>query len=294
MIYSLAVLCVLLLILICILLLKLFRLRRAADEIRLEFDARLREDTNVGIDISCGDRKMRRLAAGIDNALKQLRRARLRCEQGDLELKEAVAGISHDLRTPLTAICGYLELLEQEPLSPRVREYLEIISGRAETLRRLSEELFHYFVSTSSGLYHQKELLSVNQAVEECIAGFYAVLKQKKIEPRITLPEIPVIRLLNREALSRILENIVGNAVKYSSGDLEILLTEDGRLSFSNIAPGLNEVMAGRLFDRFYTVETARRSTGLGLSIAKALTEQQGAAISSSYTEGCLQITICF
>ncbi len=290
----LAVLCALFLILICILLLKIFRLRRAAEEIRLEFGARLQEDTNVGIDISCGDQNMRRLAADIDRQLKILRRERLRCIQGDRELKEAVANVSHDLRTPLTAICGYLELLEREEKTPRVQEYLDIISNRTETLRTLSEELFRYFIASSDDFHRKMERVCLNQAIEECIAGFYVLLKQKKIEPDIRIPQTPVIRQLNKDALFRILENIIGNAVKYSAGDLEILLKEDGSMYFSNLAPGLDEVTAGRLFDRFYTVETARRSTGLGLSIAKTLAQQQGASITSAYESGRLLITIRF
>ncbi|MFR1517439.1 MAG: sensor histidine kinase [Clostridia bacterium] len=294
MVSFLAALCALFFLLICVLSYKVFRLRQSADEIRMEFGARLQEDTNIGIDISSGDKKMRRLAAAIDRQLKLLRRAQLRCLQGDRELKEAVANISHDLRTPLTAICGYLELLEKESKSPQVQEYLEIITNRTEALKKLTEELFRYFLATSDGFYTEKACVSLKQAVEEGVAGFYAVLKQKGIEPEICLPETDVVRMLNKEALTRILENILGNAVKYSGGDLEIRLEEDGTLCFSNLAPDLDKVAAGRLFDRFYTVETARRSTGLGLSIAKMLTEQQGGVIASSYAAGRLRISVRF
>ena len=82
------------------------------------------------------------------------------------------------------------------------------------------------------------------------------------------------------------------NAVKYSDGDLKIVLSEDGEIRISNHASGLSEVQAERLFDRFYTVNTARKSTGLGLSIAKALMEKMGGTITADYRENVLEICV--
>ena len=89
---------------------------------------------------------MRRLTESINRELRSLRRERRRFQQGDLELKEAVTNISHDLRTPLTAICGYLDLLEQEEKSQNVQRYLSQIEDRTMALRQLTEELFCYSV----------------------------------------------------------------------------------------------------------------------------------------------------
>ena len=94
------------------------------------------------------------------------------------------------------------------------------------------------------------------------------------------------------KTLSRVLGNILSNAVKYSDGDLKIVLSEDGDIRISNHASGLSEVQAERLFDRFYTVNTARKSTGLGLSIAKALMEKMGGTITADYRENVLEICV--
>ena len=99
---------------------------------------------------------------------------------------------------------------------------------------------------------------------------------------------------MDAAALRRIFDNILSNAVKYSDGDLTIRLRPDGTVSFSNSAPSLSRVQAEHLFDRFYTVETARNSTGLGLSIAKLLTEKMGGTITAEYESGHLQICIAF
>ena len=86
--------------------------------------------------------------------------------------------------------------------------------------------------------------------------------------------------------------NLLSNAVKYSNGDLEIVLSETGEIAFSNSAARLDSVQVGRLFDRFYTVESARNSTGLGLSIARHLTEQMGGTIGARYEDGRLSVLV--
>ena len=272
---------------------KIRLLERAFDEISEGLAERLEEDTNTLLSLSTRDPHARHLASELNRQLRQLRAQRQRYQNGDRELKEEVTNISHDLRTPLTAIRGYLDLMSRENLPPETRRYLELISDRAEAMTRLSEELFRYSVIQSSQPL-SPEITDLRAAVEGAVAGLYAALRARGIEPVITLPESPVTRSVDRAALSRVLGNILGNALKYSAGDLEIVLTEDGELSFTNIAPGLDEVAVGRLFDRFFTVEAARGSTGLGLAIARTLTEQMGATVTASYASPYLTILLKF
>lgn len=294
MVYLLGVLCAVLFVVNGILIMKIQGMRRAADEICQEIDARLGRDTNVGIDLTISDGKMRLLAAEIDRQIRRLRKEHIRYLQGDKELKEAVTNISHDLRTPLTAICGYMELLEQEEVSEKVRGYLAVVQERIDTLKQLTEELFRYSLVVSANQYEERESVNLNLALEESIAGYYGALKEAGITPRICIPEEKVMRQLNKAALSRILANVIGNAVKYSDGDLEITLSGDGCIVFRNHAKEMNQVLAERLFDRFYTVETGKNATGLGLSIARALTEQMGGEIFASYEEEYLVIEVRF
>lgn len=294
MVYLLGVLCAVLFVVNGILIMKIQGMRRAADEICQEIDARLGRDTNVGIDLTISDGKMRLLAAEMDRQMRRLRKEHIRYLQGDKELKEAVTNISHDLRTPLTAICGYMELLEQEEVSEKVRGYLAVVQERIDTLKQLTEELFRYSLVVSANQYEERESVNLNRALEESIAGYYGALKEAGITPRICIPEEKVLRQLNKAALSRILANVIGNAVKYSDGDLEITLSGDGCIVFRNHAKEMNQVLAERLFDRFYTVETGKNATGLGLSIARALTEQMGGEICASYEEEYLVIEVKF
>lgn len=218
------------------LLLYLLSLRRSIREVAEELEEKLGTDTNTLISISTGDRTVRALVARINRQLYALRRERVRLQTGNDELTAAVTNISHDLRTPLTAVCGYLDLLEQS------------------------------------------------------LAGFYGALSARGITPEIRMPEQAVARQLDAAALRQVFDNILSNAVKYADGDLAVSLLPDGTATFSNSAPSLSRVQAERLFDRFYTVETARDATGLGLSIARLLVEKMGGVITASYENGRLHI----
>lgn len=279
-------------VIIVVLVIKLYSVHKATKEITEAFAERLTTDTNTLIDVA-GDRYVRRLAAEINVQLRKLREQRHRYVQGDAELKAAVTNISHDLRTPLTAIQGYLDLLEQVDLSEDGARYVEMMKNRAEHLADLTEELFRYSVLLSEGKEFVKEPVVLNAALEESVAGFYAVLTERGIVPEIRMPECKVVRELDGSGLARVFSNLINNVIKYSDGDLEIELKEDGTILFSNAAKGLDEVQVGKLFDRFYTVESARKSTGLGLAIAKTLVERMGGTIGASCDTGRLQIRIC-
>lgn len=283
-----------LVLIILILLAKIYLIRKSAREIEEAFANRLVTDTNTLIDISCNDKHMRKLADAINTELRKLRREQHRFQQGDLELKNAITNISHDLRTPLTAICGYLDLLENEEKSKEVERYIQIIKNRTEILKQLTEELFRYSVIITAENDTIKEHVIINSALEESIAAFYATLKKRGITPNIQMPESKVVRHLNSSALSRVFANLLNNALTYSNGDLDITLSETGEIIFTNTASVLNEIQVGKLFDRFYTVEAARKSTGLGLAIARTLVEQMNGSISATYNNNKLSIHIIF
>ncbi|MBR0530706.1 MAG: HAMP domain-containing histidine kinase [Ruminococcus sp.] len=274
------------------LVIKIISLKTAARSIKRQFAEKLETDTNTVISIHSADRDMRELAGSINTQLKKLRAEHNRYVSGDAELKAAITNISHDLRTPLTAICGYLEVMKKEEKSEQMEKYLDIIGGRAELMKQLTEELFRYSVILSSDADADIEELSVNQVLEDCIMGYYAALSEKGITPEIELCEEKVIRKVNKNALARTFNNLMNNALKYSGGDLFISLSAEGEIIFSNTAADLTTVQVERLFDRFYTVQAARNSTGLGLSIARTFIEQMNGSISAELADSRLIIRI--
>ena len=161
-------------------------------------------------------------------------------------------------------------------------------------MRALTEELFRYSVLTATADELHTEPVCLNDVLEQSLAGFYGALSARGIAPSVRMPEEKVIRPLDATALRRVFDNILSNAAEYSDGDLAVVLAPDGKVTFSNRASALSRVEAARLFDRFYTVDSARGSTGLGLSIAKLLTEKLYGTISADYENETLRICIAF
>lgn len=290
MVYSLVGILVVIIIMLSI---KIYLMEKSVREIMEAFADRLKTDTNILIDISSRDKNMRELADRINTELRLLRKERRCYQQGDQELKDSVTNISHDLRTPLTAICGYLNLLKHEEKSAAVDEYLAQVQNRVDVMISLTEEMFRYSIAASS--YELKrERINVVSVLGESLLSFYGMMQEKGIQPVIAMPEEPVWRMLDASALNRIFSNIISNALKHSDGDLFVDMKENGTITFSNTAQTLNSVIVGRLFERFYTVGTNYYSTGLGLSIAKLLTERMGGQISAEYKGEMLYITVQF
>ena len=281
-----------LLIAVVVLCVKVCSLKRAARDIAVKFSDRLDTDTNTLIDISSRDKDMTHLAEEINIQLRRLRKEHIHYHMGNSELKTAITNVSHDIRTPLTAICGYIDMLENaEDPADRAR-YIGIMKERAELMKQLTEELFRYSMMISDDGEMETETVFINQLLAESISSFYPALTERGIEPVIELTEKRIERRVNKAALSRVFSNLLNNAVKYSGGDLAITLSDSGEMTFSNSAGGLTAVDAEQLFNRFYTVEAAHNSTGLGLSIARTLVERMGGSITAECVDERLTIKI--
>ncbi len=289
MVYCLLLLSSVVIILLCI---KICILKKSAREISAQFSDRLKDDTNNLIYISSSDRDMRHLAENLNDELKDMRKKQLQYEYGNTELKNAITNVSHDIRTPLTAIAGNLYMIGKTDDISEIRAYVNAIEERTETMKQLTEELLRYSIIISDENKPQTEDVFVNQLLAESISSFYPVLTEKGITPSIHLTDARIVRNVNRSELARVFSNLLNNAVKYSDGDLEITLSDTGKITFSNTAKELSTVEVEQLFDRFYTVETAHHSTGLGLSIARTLVERMGGTITANYDDGRLTIII--
>ena len=280
------------------LVIKLILLYTGMKEIRTQLSRCLSEETNNVIYVSGNDRHLKALAGALNRELRTLRGMRHRYQSGDRELKEAVTNISHDLRTPLAAVYGYLELLEREEIPAEAARYLGLIKNRADAMRRLTGELFVYAVALAEDDAafpddaEKRENVTVNRVLCDSLLAWYDIFRERQIEPEIIIPEAPVVCCVDPEDLSRVFGNLLDNVAKYSDGDLRVELTADGVVTFCNRAAKLDTVTVGRLFDRFYTVETGRGATGLGLAIAKLLAERMGANLAAEYDAGVLTMRL--
>lgn len=289
-----SIIAILVMILISIII-KILLMKKSINEINLSIDKILKSDTNNLITISSNDKDIQKLAARLNESLKSLRKQEIEYQDGNNELKQSITNISHDLRTPLTAIRGYIDLINDDNiLDEKNKNYLKIIAAKTGDLVKLTEQLFDF--SKGLDLYKEinKENVCLNEALEETIACYYTLLKEKNIVPNINICSEKVIKTLDKAMLTRIFENIISNAIKYSDGDLNILMEKNGIIVFSNRASKLDITTVERIFDRYYTVENAKKSMGVGLSIAKQLVELNGACISAKYKDNILNIIIQF
>ena len=274
---------------------KIVVMRLSLKELTRDYVERAELDSDTLLGVSCRDRRIRELAIAMNETITKLRDSYHSYKQGDEKLKMAITNVAHDIRTPLTAICGYLELAERMEKTPELRKYLDIISERAAYMKKLVEELFEYSVINSKKNKEEMQDVNVSQVLEDSIMNLYPSFLEYDIELKADISEKEVIRKLYPSYVERIFNNLLSNAIKYSDGDLEVILTEEGKLTMMNSASSLDKVKVGKLFERFYTVENAdKNSAGLGLSIVQSFAEKMNCPINADYTDGKLVIEIEF
>lgn len=289
----LSILLIIILFLINILLIiKIYFMRKSIREIEISLDNILNENTNNLITISSSDKKMKKLASLLNVELKKLRKERLQYENGNQGLKNMVTNISHDMRTPLTVISGYVELINEN--KEYNEKYVDIVERKTKELIVLTEELFDYSKTMDMGIKIAKENCCVNEILENTLISYYSIFKSKNLRPQINISENKIYKNVNRGAVVRVFENIISNVIKYGEGDFEVVLDDSGKVVFSNETSKLDTTTVEKIFDRYYTVENARSSTGIGLSIAKQLIELNGGEISAKYLDNHFMIEIEF
>ena len=293
-------LCIVLAIALTVAVIKIVLLRRGFDELTDNIEDQVSGRTHIPITLTTTDPHAKRTAETLNRELKNLENERNEYIDGNRKVAEAVTGISHDIRTPLTAINSYLDLMEDEKDESLKEQYLKRIKSRTLSLSELADELFKYSTSADPTRYpvqsetSSSEPIDICRVMEECILSFYAAFKDKGIEPEIELPEEPVYVLCDRKSANRIFENIISNALKYAHDSLDVKLDKNGCATFSNSAPELTPVAAAKLFDRYFTVNEGSASTGLGFSIAKELITRNGGTIDSELIDGVLSIIVNF
>lgn len=271
---------------------KIFFMKQSIKEINLTLKKILKSDTNTLLTVNTSDTDIKNLANTLNTEFKNLRKQRLQYENGNQELKRTITNISHDIRTPLTAISGYLDLIKENENVNNQEKYIKIIERKTKDLTSLTEQLFAFSKTIDIAPNIKKEKICINELLEESIANFYTVLKTKNIIPKIEITEEKIYKTIDRSTITRVFENILSNVAKYSTGEFEVLLNKDGKIRFSNKASSLDATTANKIFDRYYTVENAKKSTGLGLSIAKQLVELNGGTITGKFENGKLIIDI--
>lgn len=273
---------------------KLININISIRVLQEEIEFILNNDTNHLITLSSGNKNIKKTAGSMNMYLKELRKRELIYKNGNRELQEVITNISHDLRTPLTSMKGYIDLFKSEKSKKKRLEYLSVIESRMDNLIELTGKLYDYSKCLEVRENVEKENVCLNDVLEDILVYYYEVFKNNGIVPVIDITKGKVYKNIDRNMFIRTLENILSNVIKYSDGDVKIILLDSGKMIFKNRASKFNTTSVNRIFDRYYTVESGSKVSGVGLSIARQLVLLNGGVIGAKYQKGYLIVEICF
>lgn len=285
-------------ILFLILLKKHIQLKQQICNLSDQMEALTSGESEKMLDISFVDHDLEHLA-GILNRYNHRQRQivsdTLRHEE---DLKEFVANLSHDLRTPLTVILGHLQLLKKENLQQEQENRVKTILNKTERMRELVEAFYDLSALDDKKRKPHIKIFNFSNLLMNLITEHSPVLEHKDIRLEINLPECSVFVCSDQNMVERILQNLLTNAIRYSDGAIKIDLEQPGKdhilFSIKNSVCNLTESDASRLFERFYMPDHSRHSggTGLGLAVVKTLTEKLGGSIDARLQADSLLITL--
>ena len=250
---------------------------------------------NKKLRISLSNKQIEKLA-GIINEKKHLeQKTNIQIIQEKEQLKHSIANISHDLRTPLTSIQGYLTLLKDCEDKEEQEHYFSVIQAKTDYLTELVQIFYDLSLIESDDYILGIEKIDVNRIVTDCLISKYNELKE--LSPTIKIENAPVWIIGNAVACKRIIDNLVTNAIRYSNDYIEIVMDADGIFTVKNTTSELKNIDVNILFQKFYTVDTSRSNgnTGLGLYIVKELLNKiEGGIKEISYKNNILTVSVYF
>jgi len=275
-----------------------FALKKEVKKISKQLQSYNNRKTNKKVDIALLDKDIENLGLEINKLIDLYVTENRERVQFQHEQQQAIANMSHDLRTPLTSILGYIQLAEAKDASDdEKKELLMIAKNRAKRLEALLKDFFELSVIESVDYHLKFERINIRNIALDVLMSFYDRFNENNMEPIIQMPEHDVVIISDDSAVTRVIENLVSNAINHSKGNIIISLEEQdsmARLVIKNDAQTLTEQDVKLMFDRFYMADESRlgNSTGLGLSVAKSIMEKMGGMITGQLNDGQLSI-IC-
>ena len=289
------VLSVLILILICI----LISYKRQVKDICRQLRFLQECDSNMLITTEMKKGHIEELAELLNTLLKERKKERADYQKKEQMIADIYTNLSHDIRTPLTSLDGYFQLLEETQEENDRKRYIQIIQERIESLKEMLEELFTY-TKLQNGTYELKlEPQNVGQILKETVFSYYDDWAEQGISPQFEITEEPVWIRGDKQALRRTIQNSIKKGLDHGHKEMRIQLSRNEKqmeLVFQNkIEPG-EQIDISRVFERFYKADKARSksSTGLGLSTAKGFVEKMHGEIAAEIKEDWFCIKISF
>jgi signal transduction histidine kinase len=257
-------------------------------------------ETNQEMTTDSTDKRLNELCLAINRIIEKEKNARKKEYLLNQLFRESITNISHDIRTPITSARGYVQLLGKDELPSEKRSlYLPIVEGRILTVNNLLSQLFEYSRIESGDYLIATERVNLCSSARNTVSLFYKDFNEQGIQPEIEIPDQPYYIAGDSEALTRVFQNVINNALVHGEKQFSMSVRKSGQtcsVVISNRTDAMQQEDVEHIFDRLFTAEHSRtqKTTGLGLSIAQKLTGMMNGQIRASYAKGVFQITIEF
>lgn len=277
------------------------RLRRYQKQIRHmveELSMMEEEDTNYRLSSYCHVGKTEEVIEKVNGLAEKYQEKLCRLRKENSTYRESITSISHDIRTPLTSAKGYIQMVQEKNAAGEERtEYAAIVERRLDDVTDMLNQLFEYARIEAEEMVWEPEWLNAGNFFAETLSLFYEDFVKKGYEPEVEITQTPCYIRADRHAFTRIIENLVKNALIHGKGGYRMSLREEkgwAVLCVSNLTDSIEEKDVERIFDRFYTTDQSRsrKTTGLGLAIVKKFTEQMGGKVEATLTDGRFAVTV--
>ena len=257
-------------------------------------------DEYVNIKTKSIDKDVENLVENINLIFDSRQKVVAEKKKKEEELRASISNMSHDLRTPLTSIMGYIQMIKSEKASDDdKKEYMDIVEKRTRSLQQLITSFYDLSRIEGNEYNFKYAKINLNSILCENIALFYNDFINNNIEPIIEIEEGIKEIISDEGAITRIFSNLIGNMIKHGKNFVKITLKQENDViitEFINKATNLTEENVDKLFDRFYTADNSRsdKNTGLGLYITRILVEKLGHNIKANLKEDNLIISIAW
>lgn len=283
---------------------RLGRYRRQERHMLEELSMLRQEDSNYRLSSCCRVGRMQEVIALLNQVVEKYRGELALLRRENRVYRESITSISHDIRTPLTSAKGYLQMLSKDALpddigTARYRSYIATVERRVDDVTDLLNQLFEYARVEAGEMDFHMERVNIAGIFLETLSIFFDDFVRKGCEPAVDVPQTPCHVHADRNALIRIMENLIRNALAHGTGDYHFSMRmDDSRvcLRVANRTDSIGPEDIDRIFDRFYTADTSRtrRTTGLGLAIVRQFAERMDAKVAASLESGVFAVTVVF
>lgn len=281
---------VLLIIVVSFLVLKLCLMKQQLKKIVYQMEAQ--KEGSISVDFV--DRDLEAVALHINKKLDLLQQVKAEALKGEQAMKSSISMISHDMRTPLTSVIGYLQLAEKKCKEEENLQDIKIALDRAKYSGRLVDDFFELSVIDSNQYTPIMEKVNICEVVCEEILANYLAFEKKKIVPVFEQANDEILVWADRKLLTRVIQNLISNGIKYSTGKMNFTIITDERIILSISNSVSKWVDTKKIFDKFHRADASRNGegAGLGLYICQKLVEEMNGKISACSHDGILTIKI--